>query len=54
LSPVTKLLRWLGGAEIKTPPVGEKGRQSPGAANLVIGSGRKLQRVYATLAGEVR
>jgi phage-related protein len=39
---VTKPLRWLGGAEIKTPPVGEQGRRNLGAALRVLQEGGRL------------
>jgi phage-related protein len=39
---VTKPLRWLGGTEIKTPPVGEKGRRQLGAAIRVLQEGGLL------------
>lgn len=42
LQRVTKLLRWLGGTQIKTPPVGEKGRRSLGAAIRVLQGGGQL------------
>lgn len=39
---MTKPLRWLGGTEIKTPPIGEKGRRSLGAALRVLQEGGQL------------
>jgi phage-related protein len=38
----SKPLRWLGGTLIETPPIGEKGRRSLGAALRVLQEGGQL------------
>jgi len=39
---VAKPLRWLGGTEIKTPPVGEKARKGLGVALRILQQGGQL------------
>jgi phage-related protein len=41
--PVSKPLLWLGGTEVKTPPVGERARRDLGAALRVLQIGGQLE-----------
>ena len=40
---VSRALRWLGGTEVKSPPVGERGRRDLGVALCVLQLGGRLE-----------